>query len=270
VSQAEDHTIHTRTSLAEAFRGAGLQAGMHILMHSSMKGIGGWICGDAEAVIHALMDVITPDGTIMMPTFNANNTDPQYWKHPPVPAEWWTTIRAETPPYDPLVTTTRYMGVIPENFRRYPNVLRSSHPITSFAAWGKHAEYLTSVHPLEAGFGDESPLGRLYELGGNIFLLGVTHENNTSMHLAEHRTTRRKIMVSEGCAMLVDGQREWVRFTEINYDDDSFEAIGKGYEAEHHPIIMGQVGRAITRLMPMRPLVDYATRWMDEHTGNEN
>jgi aminoglycoside 3-N-acetyltransferase len=270
MTQAEDLTLHTRSSLAREFRAAGLQAGMHILMHSSMKRIGGWVCGSAEAVIRALMDVITPEGTIMMPAFNANNTDPQYWKHPPVPAEWWQPIREETPVYDPATTITREMGIIAENFRRFPKVIRSSHPITSFAAWGKHAPYLTATHPWEAGFGEQSPLARLYELGGIIFMLGVTHGNNTSMHLAEHLCTRRKVMVSEGCAMLVDGKREWVTFTEMDYDDDPFERIGQHYEAEHHPLILGQVGRAVTRLMPMRPLVDYATQWLSDHQGNEN
>ena len=70
--------------------------------------------------------------------------------------------------------------------------------------------------------------------------------------------------------MWIDGKREWVMFTEMDYDDEPFERIGQHYEAEHHPIIMGQVGRAITRLLPMRSLVDYTTQWLSEHPGNEN
>lgn len=263
-------TLHTQSTLVTALRLAGLEADMTVLMHSSLKRVGGWICGGAGVFLAALMEVLTPSGTLMMPTFTADNTDPRYWQRPPVPAAWWPTIRAETPPYQADITATRQMGILAETFRRLPGVIRTNHPITSFAAWGRHASLLTRYHPLNACFGEESPLGRLYDLGGVIFLLGVGHGNNTSMHLAEHRSTRPKIMVSEGCAMLVNGQREWVTFTEMDYDDAPFATIGQHYEADHHPVVYGRIGEAATRLLPMRPLVDYTARWLSDHDGREN
>ncbi|MFQ3647978.1 MAG: AAC(3) family N-acetyltransferase [Anaerolineae bacterium] len=257
-----DTPIHTRSSLAAEFERAGLKAGMAVIVHSSLRQIGGWVCGGAEAVVLALMDALTPEGTLLMPTFTTNNTEPRYWQRPPVPAEWWPVIRAHMPAYDPQRSITRQMGAIVEAFRTFPGVQRSAHPILSFAAWGQHAAYLLQPTPLEAGFGEDSPLARLYALEGWVLLLGVGHSNNSSLHLAEHRTRRPPVMVSEGCAMLVDGQRQWVEFHEIDYDDTPFEQIGRDYEAQHG-VRLGQVGAAVTRLMPMRPLVDFAAQWLD-------
>lgn len=87
--------MHTVVTLREAFRQAGLETGMSVLMHSSMRTIGGWVLNGAESVVQAVMDVLTPDGTLMMPTHTTDNTDPKYWSRPPVPAEWWQQIRED-------------------------------------------------------------------------------------------------------------------------------------------------------------------------------
>ncbi len=257
--------LHTRQSLARAFREAGLEAGMDVLMHSRMGAIGGMIMNGAEAAVYALMDVITPSGTLMMPTHTSNNSNPQYWKNPSVPAEWWQRIREESVPYHPITSQTRMMGAIVEVFRTFPNVVRSSHPLGSFTAWGKFAHFVTQKHSLDNMFGQDSPLARLESLGGNVFLLGVTHANSTLLHLAEHRAKFSKVYITEESAVLVDGKREWVSYNMIDYDDEDFEKIGVAYETGNHPLVKGRVGNAETRLVPARPLLDFATFWMSEN-----
>lgn len=71
--------------------------------------------------------------------------------------------------------------------RTWPGARRSDHPARSFAAVGKHAEYLTGNHDLSHIFGQNSPLDKLYELDGYVLLIGVGHDKNTSLHLAETR-----------------------------------------------------------------------------------
>nr|WP_272917463.1 AAC(3) family N-acetyltransferase [Pontibacillus yanchengensis] len=44
--------------------------------------------GGAVAVIQALMDVITEDGTIVMPTQSEDLMDPSKCRNPPVPKDW--------------------------------------------------------------------------------------------------------------------------------------------------------------------------------------
>jgi aminoglycoside 3-N-acetyltransferase len=249
--------------LAEQFAGCGLAAGQTVVVHMSMSKIG-WIAGGPEAVIRALLKVLTPAGTLMMPTQTTSNTDPANWKDPPVPEHWWPVIREHMPAYNPATTPTREMGVVAELFRTWPGARRSAHPIGSFAALGAQAAYLTGDHRLLDEFGLTSPLGRLYELDGYVMLIGVGHGNNTSLHMAEWRADwPGKPYIHQGVAMLVDGVRQWIKFDEIDFNADDFDLIGDSYEAGHH-IPRGKVGKAEVRFMKLRPLMDYAVEWMEQ------
>lgn len=257
-------TPQTVESLAEQFAACGLAAGQTVLVHSAMSKIG-WVNGGPEAVIQALLRVLGPEGTLMMPAHTSSRTDPARWQNPPVPPEWVPIIRATMPVFDPATTPTREMGVIAELFRTWPGARRSSHPIDSFAAWGPNAAYLTADHQLEDMFGESSPLGKLYALDGHVLLLGVGHGNNTSLHLAETRAHwPGKRVIIEGTTMLVDGAAKWVYFETLQLETDDFPAIGQAFEAGQH-LKPGQVGNAEARFFRQRPIVDFAVEWMERH-----
>src|SRR3712207_648408 len=208
IAQTE-HPLTTQ-SLAEKLHACGLRPGQTVLVHMAMSRLG-WVVGGAEAVILAFLDVLGPEGTLMMPTHTTSNTDPAEWQHPPIPQSWWQLVRDHTPAYNPATTPTRLMGAVPELLRTWPGALRSNHPVTSFAAIGPNAEYLTADHVLEEDTGDHSPVGRLYDLDGDVLLLGVTHWKNTSLHLAEARAHYPgKRTIRSGSAMMIAGTRKWV------------------------------------------------------------
>lgn len=255
----------TRSMLAEHLRACGLVAGQRVLVHSSLRRLG-WVAGGPVAVIQALLEVLGETGTLLMPTHTADNTDPAHWRAPPVPPDWWPIIREHLPAYDPARTPTLGMGCIAETFRRWPGVVRSDHPIGSFAALGPAAQHLTVGHTsLEEIFGDGSPVARLYEVDGWVLLLGVGHESNTSLHLAEHRASwPSKCTIREATAMQVQGIRQWVSFEMLKLETDDFVDIGAAYETAHS-VQPGRVGQAETRLLRQRPLVDFAADWMSRH-----
>jgi aminoglycoside 3-N-acetyltransferase len=254
-------TPHTTSSLLEDFKRMNIQKGMTLIVHSSLSSLG-WVCGGAVAVVTALMEAVGKEGTLIMPSQSADNSDPAEWQSPPVPEGWWQIIRDEMPAYDPEVTPSRGMGMIANTFRTYPGVRRSAHPVYSFAAWGKHADYILSEQPLEEGFGSRSPLARIYELDGHILLLGVTHDSNTSLHFAEHSMPNRE-RVKKGTAMKENGTRVWKTYEEILYDSDPFEELGKDFES-HHQIMSYKIGNADCRLMKQRSAVDFARNWLQE------
>ncbi|TKI81838.1 aminoglycoside N(3)-acetyltransferase [Bacillus mycoides] len=249
------NTIETITNDLKAL---GIEKGMTVIVHSSLSSIG-WISGGAVAVVEALMKVVTEEGTIIMPTQSSDLSDPKHWSRPPVPEEWWQIIRDNVPAFDPRITPTRAMGEVVECFRTYPNVLRSNHPLSSFAAWGQHAEEITANHSLSISFGEESPLRKIYDLDGYILLLGVGYDSNTSIHLSEVRTGAREL-IKVGAPIIEEGVRVWKEFVEMDYDSDTFVEIGVEYELKG-TVTSGKIGNATCRFMRQRDAVDFGTEW---------
>lgn len=254
----------TVETLAADFRKLGVTEGMTLLLHSSFKSLGQWVAGGPVAVILALEQVLGEEGTLVMPTQSSDLTDPSGWSMPPVPETWWQDIREHMPAYDPDLTPLRGMGIIPDTFRKQKGVKRSSHPIDSFAAWGKHRDQIIDGHELEFGFGEHSPLARIYDLNGSVLLLGVDNVNNTSLHLAEHRACYAgKQEVTAGAPMMVEGARQWVEFRDFNWNSDDFALLGEEFGQETGRILNGRVAASAARLIPQREIVDYAVGWLE-------
>lgn len=253
----------TVESLTRDLEGLGVAAGDTVLVHGSLSALG-WVCGGPPAVVDALQAVVGEDGTIVMPTHSPGNMDPADMSNPPVPEPWYDAIREQMPPYRPAVTPTQGMGEIAECFRSYPGVRRSDHPQVSFAAWGADAEFVTADHALAYSLGEQSPLARVYELGGDVLFLGTTYDSNTSFHLAEYRADLGLETRMRACAALVDGEREWVQFEDIPLDDSDFPACGAAFEHEHHDAIQAEtVGVADAKRLPQPSLVDFAVEWFE-------
>ena len=263
-----EHTVITTTdqprtvaSLAAELRALGLREGMTVLVHSSLSSLG-FVIGGAQAVILAFTQTLGETGTLMMPAYTTDNTEPRDWRDPPVPEAWWPAVREQMPAFDMRQTPTREMGRIAETFRSWPGVRRSTHPANSFCAWGWLAEEITRSHALENGLGEKSPLARLYDAGGYVLLLGVGHDRNSSLHLAEHRAEwPGKRSFEQGAAMLVNGQRTWVNFKDVRSESGDFERIGADFDATGMTR-EGKIGSARARLMSQPALVDFAVKWM--------
>lgn len=249
----------TRESLTLDLRRLGLEVGTTVLIHSSLSSLG-WVCGGAEAVVASLMDVVTATGTLVMPSHTTQKSDPANWRNPPVPSEWWQVIRDTMPPFDPRLSVTFGMGQIIEVFRRWPDVIRSSHPQVSFAAWGTHAQHLVSEHSLDFSLGERSPLARIYDLDGWVMLLGVGHMSNTSFHLAEYRVPHVP-QVTNRAPVLEAGQSVWRTYQDIDMDEGCFAQLGAAFERVSD-VQIGQVGSAQARLFRQRAAVDFAIGWL--------
>lgn len=249
----------TRPRLAADLTRLGVDAGDIVLVHSSLKSLG-WVCGGAVAAVQALLDALGPDGTLVVPAHSGENSDPKLWRNPPVPESWWPAIREHMPPFDPAVTRTYALGVIPETVRTWPGAVRSEHPLTSFAALGPAAAELMAGHRLESQLGEDSPLAALERAGAKVLLLGVGFDSCTTFHLAEYRVPHSRF-AEFGSAIRTPRGREWVTFTDVDVDSDDFEALGAAYERAE-TVVTGQVGEARCRLFGVRPAVEFAVGWL--------
>ena len=258
----------TFDDLVADFKRIGLREGQTISIHTSMSRIG-WVVGGPETLIRALLHVVGETGTLMMPAQTWKNLDPSKGVHWEQPEEWWPVIRENWPAYDPQVTPVIGMGAVAEMFRKWPGAKRSNHPARSFAAVGPDAEYLVGDHDLENIFGEESPLDKLYKLDGYILLLGVGHNKNTSLHLAETRADYPgKHLEEEGSAVMLKGQRKWITYKTLAVEDEDFTELGEEYNREKE-VPTQMVGDAPVLFMRQKPLVDWAVRWMEKNRGRK-
>jgi aminoglycoside 3-N-acetyltransferase len=136
----------------------------------------------------------------------------------------------------------------------------------SFAARGKQAKFITEDHQLNFALGEKSPLARLYDLDARILLVGVKHDNNTSLHLAENRADYPgKKNIKQGAPLMIDGERKWVVLDDLEEHSEEFNKIGKAYKKTGGKYIHGRIGNAKSRLIPQRALVDFAVEWLKKN-----
>jgi aminoglycoside 3-N-acetyltransferase len=254
--------IATNAVIARGLRVLGVEAGDIVCVHSSMKSLD-LVIGGPRAVVEALVVAVSPGGTVMMPTYSGDLSDPAEWRYPPVPSDQQDEIRAQMPAYDPARTPTRGLGQVAEYFRTYPDVARSPHPQSSFAALGARARELVSDHPYDNRFGPQSPLGRLCDAGGKVLLLGAPYNTVSLFHMIQHLVGESAV-VQKAAPVIDRGERRWVTYSDIDYPIDWFNA-GVTALIEAGIATAGQVSAAHSVLFPAADAVTFLVDWRHEH-----
>jgi aminoglycoside 3-N-acetyltransferase len=257
---------YTPRSLAADLRRLGLQSGDVVLVHAATRRIGR-VAGGAAGVAEALADVIGTEGTLVVPTQTADNSDTSSLHLSQIagltPGQS-RRFRARMPPFDPVTTPSTGMGHLAEQVRTSPGAIRSAHPQTSFAALGPLADKLMSGHRLDCHLGEFSPLARLYEVDARILLLGVGYDVCTAFHLAEYRYHASPPRREYRCVVSQGGRRRWRRYEDVVLDDRDFGRLGADLE-QVGVAATGWVGAAECRLLPLAPAVDFAVAWLHRH-----
>jgi aminoglycoside N3'-acetyltransferase len=224
-------TLETH-QVAAQLRSLGVEAGGVLVVHTAFSKVAP-VEGGPLGLISALRSVLGPAGTLVMPTMSDDDDHP----------------------FDPGTTPCLDMGVVADTFWRLPGVLRSDSP-HAFAAIGPKAAEITAPHPLDVPHGLDSPIGRVYQLNGQVLLLGVGHDGNTTVHLAENlagvRYGRPKYLTT-----LIGEQLTRVDYIEIDHCCENFRLLDRWLDAEaaqRH----GIVGQGQARLARSRAIVHTA------------
>ncbi|HUF27727.1 MAG TPA: AAC(3)-IV family aminoglycoside N-acetyltransferase [Gemmatimonadaceae bacterium] len=223
-------TVIGVAELSGQFRALGVEPGGVLLVHMSYRAVRPVEDGPA-GVIAALREAVGGDGTIVMPSWGDDDESPFDPHRTPVAAD---------------------LGVTADLFRRLPEVRRSSHPF-AFAALGPHAAAITADPLPVPPHRPESPVGRVHDLDGQVLLLGVGHDANTTIHLAEV-LARVPYQVRKHTTIVEDGRPRQIEYAETDHccrrfalADDWLRA--KGLQRE------GRIGNANARLVRSRDVV---------------
>jgi len=259
-------TLITVNDIVSGLNALGVTQGMNILVHSAMSSVADYVSGAELAIIHGLCNSVGTTGTVVMPAHSSVYSQPAYWQNPPIPQEWWQTVRDTMPVFTTTTAPVRGVGRVPAVFVTQPDVVRSNHPSGSFAAWGNNAPLVVAQHSLNYCFGEQSPLATMYDADFHILFLGAPFESNTSLHLAEIRATYpNKKSIRQGAPILVNGKREWVEFDELDYDNDDFQDITRAYIQSGKPHSNATIGNADCWLFPINTMVDFGVEWIEKN-----
>jgi aminoglycoside 3-N-acetyltransferase len=223
----------TGAQVVAQLRALGVREGGVLLVHTSFRAVRP-VEGGPAGLIGALREALGPAGTLVMPSWTGDD---------------------ETP-FDPLATpASADLGVVADTFWRMPGVLRSDHLFAFAAAGPRAAEIVADPLSLPPHL-PESPVGRVHELDGQVLLLGVGHDSDTTLHLAE-LLAGVPYRVPKHVTVLVDGQPTRIEYGENDHccqrfalADDWLRAAG--LQAE------GPVGHAHARLARSRDILEVA------------
>ena len=220
-------------TLTQNFLELGVKPGGVLLVHTSFSKIKP-IEGGPLGLISALRSALGSDGTLVMPSMSYDDDHP----------------------FDKTKSPCPEMGIVADTFWRLPDVLRSDNN-HAFAAVGRLAEKIVAPHPMDVPHGLASPVGRVYEMDGQVLLLGVDHGSNTTIHLCENlagvRYRRAKYIT-----VLKDGQPTRFDYREIDHCCQNF-ALVDGWLDEKQNQRHGRIGNGETRLMRSRDIVNVVT-----------
>ena len=158
-----------------------------LLVHTSFSAIRP-IEGGPHAVIDALIEAVGAQGTIVMPS--------------------WTDDDDEV--FDPKTyEVDDHLGVVADEFWQRPGVVRGTHPFT-VAAWGRHAEHIAGAPFRVPPHAPGSGVALVHDLDGKVLLLGVDHDANTTIHVAEllagvpYRAPKHITVLEDGAPKRID------------------------------------------------------------------
>ena len=227
-------TAVTPSTLTDQLLDLGVQPGGVVVVHTSYRAIRP-IEGGPQGVIDALLAAVGPEGTIVMPSWSGDDDHP----------------------CDPTAASAADLGIIADVFWRQPGAIRTPHPFT-FAALGPDAERITSDPLPMPPHRLESPIGRVWELDGQVLLLGVGHDSNTTIHLAEvlgGAPYRRPKHITH----VVDGRTVRIEYGENDHCCQRF-ILADGWLRERDLQREGPAGHGQARLIRSRDVVDVVVK----------
>ncbi len=263
--------FQTRASLRRDLDRIGVSPGNTVMLHAAMGKVGPLLNGP-DALSMALLDVIGPEGTMMVYTDWDSVHDDLMDDDGRVLPEW----RNHVPGFDPKASrAVRINGIIAEFVRTMPGAHRSNNPGASVAAVGKRADWITAKHPQDYGYGEGSPLAKLVELGGRVLMVGAPWDTMTLIHHADHLAALPDKLVRRYEVPFANSTGTRWRYIE---EFDTTEPVVAGLPENYFEQIVvayvgsgggrqGTIGLAPSLLVDAPPMLAFAIDWLEAQVG---
>ena len=157
----------TESDLSAALKALEVKSSDKLVVHSAYGALGG-VEGGPKAVADALIKHCGKDGVLMMPSINF----PYY-------------MGRNNDEYFDVKTTPSCVGVITDEFRKNPDVVRSLNPSHGMAVYGKKNFHWIKDHHKTTTMGQDSPLGKLEKADGYALMIHCP-DSVTFMHVVEN------------------------------------------------------------------------------------
>jgi aminoglycoside N3'-acetyltransferase len=219
--------------VASQLRLLGVEPGGVLLVHTSFRAVRP-IEGGPRGLIEALRLALGPQGTLVMPSWTGDD---------------------ETP-FDPATTpAAEDLGATADLFWREPGVVRSDH-LQAFAAIGPRAEAIVKTPLPLPPHTPDSPAGRVHDFDGQVLLLGVGHDADTSLHVAE-LLAKVPYGIPRHCTVMQNGRAVRIDYLENDHCCQRF-ALADGWLRARGLQAEGPVGHGMARLFRARDVVRLA------------
>ncbi len=217
-----NQVIITKKQMLEHLKSLGIVRGMVLLLQCDLNKLG-YIAGGAQMVIDCLMELIGYDGTLVVATFTPYMCDPSN-REIKINRNLWKEVR------DSMSAFHKKTSLPKDEFARQfmvnEGVVRSYHPLYSFAAWGKYAKTICDMHPLHFGLNEDSPLGKISELNGYCVMLGEVFENSL---MFTHVKYRKKNLPIKIISAPIESNRVvmWKSMLDYEQEEHDFSRVKK-------------------------------------------
>jgi len=232
-----------------------------VIVHTSMRAVGE-VDGGAKGLLDCLIEYFTAyDGLLLIPTHTWDNLDNK------------VQITLD------MTSDHTCLGALPTVAAGDPRGIRTLNPSHSVVIYGnkkRAAEFAAAEEKQNIPTSPKGCLGKLYELGGHILLIGVGHNRNTFIHCAEEIIGVKNRLAKHPDVMRIKKKDGAV----IEKSFYQFEAVGIGDVSDHFPkyepafrynnvIVDGKIGNANAQLCSAGKTVEIMQRIYKNSKGKE-
>ena len=234
--------MHTKQSLINDIKNAGIINNKTLMIHSSMKSIGE-VEGGAETVLDSFIEYMK-EGLLLFPTHS------------------WSKENLKNNTYD-YKKEPSCVGILPNLFLKRDGAYRSMHPTHSVTAMGEGAiEYIKKDDYVYTPCKRYGCFGSLYDVDAQILFLGAPLTTNTFIHSIEEWLEIPNRLSEKPRVIIIlekDGSKREIDFYEHshllgdvskNYDKIESALLYNGYAHT------AKIGDAFCYVVKARPMAD--------------